>query len=131
MNFLKVKGPYPCQDERGCPERKNVPTELFCPAWYEGRPDGAQLIETNPATGEKRVVRGCWFDVMPSIMQWQYQEQASNTAETSALRHEIRVEIRETVRQVVGEAFGEVFNRIDRLAAEEKEELPKLPDMKK
>lgn len=84
--FGKAQGLYPCMDARGCPEQALSPgEERFCPCWYSAE-SGAVLTEANVQTGEERIVKGCFFQVIPSLMIHVIRASNRPAEEMSAMR---------------------------------------------
>lgn len=105
-------GSYPCMTKKGCPKSRNVPTEQFCPAWYEGGMDG-HLMEKNPITGETRMVTGCFFQVMPRLLQYTVQFQEQTSAEVSAGRKDTVAAVQAQVATEIREGFHRIVSSIE------------------
>lgn len=103
---------FPCMRSEGCPQSKNVRPSHYCPCWYEGTSDGQQLLETNRLTGEQRRVSGCFFEIMPRLLQYTVQEQGQTSAEISAMRERTAAVVADKVGAVISQGFTELISRV-------------------
>lgn len=62
----------------------------LCPAWI--RPENG-FIETNVATGEERIVQGCFYQVIPKLMSHVVAASNRPAAAFESMRNEINTAI--------------------------------------
>lgn len=103
---------FPCMRKEGCPQSKNVRPSQYCPCWYEGTADGQQLMETNRLSGETRLVKGCFFEIMPRLLQYTVQEQGQTSAEISAMRERTADVVATRVGGIISNGFTELISRL-------------------
>lgn len=73
--------------DSNCEKCVQYPGEKYtCPAWI--RPENG-FMETNPQTGDERLVQGCFYQVIPKLMVHVVQASNRPAASMDALRGEI------------------------------------------
>lgn len=72
-------------------------------------------METNSQTGQTRLVTGCFFEVIPRLLQFTVQEQGQTSAEISAMRERTAQLLTEKVSLGLEQGFDRVVSRLEKI----------------
>lgn len=75
--MLQFKNAWKCKK---CPETANQPNG--CPMWWE-------MVLTNDVTGEKKIEKGCGFQLLPHLISMTVSESMHTTAAAYDMRNKV------------------------------------------
>lgn len=89
--MLQFKNAWRCKK---CPETANQP--MGCPMWWE-------MILTNDVTGEKKVEKGCGFQLLPHLISMAVSESMHTTYAAYDMRNKTTKNINKVIHAIKNE----------------------------